>query len=44
MISCARARRPAPLETRLASGDRIELGAGEDQAEVEFIMLPREER
>ena len=38
------ARRPAPLETRLASGDRIELGAGEDQAEVEFIMLPKEEQ
>ena len=37
-------RRPAPLETRLSSGDRIELGNGEASAELEFIMLPREER
>lgn len=38
-------RRPAPLETRLSSGDRITLG-DEKQASttVEFIMLPREER
>ncbi len=37
-------RRPAPLETRLSSGDRIYLGEGERQAVLEFIMLPREER
>jgi hypothetical protein len=36
--------RPAPLETRLASGDRIRLGEGPDAAELEFIMLPKEER
>lgn len=34
-------RRPAPLETRLASGDRVELGDG---TVVEFLMLPREEQ
>lgn len=38
------ARRPAPLQTRLRSGDRVRLGQGEAQAEVEFLMLPREER
>ncbi len=38
------ARRPAPLETRLSSGDRIRLGEGSTSAEVEFVMLPREER
>ena len=37
-------RRPAPLKTRLYSGDRIEIGDGESQCVVEFIMLPREER
>jgi hypothetical protein len=37
-------RRPAPLETRLTSGDRIVLGAGDQSAELEFLMLPREER
>lgn len=37
-------RRPAPLETRLSSGDRIILGEGEHQAELEFLMLPKEER
>ncbi len=37
-------RRPAPLETRLSSGDRITLGTGEQSAELEFLMLPREER
>jgi len=37
-------RRPAPLATKLSSGDRIELGEGEHQAELEFLMLPREER
>ena len=36
------ARRPTPLQTRLSSGDRIELG--DDGTEVEFIMLPKEER
>ncbi|MCB9776944.1 MAG: hypothetical protein H6742_00095 [Alphaproteobacteria bacterium] len=37
-------RRPAPLETRLSSGDRILLGQGDKSVEVEFVMLPREER
>jgi len=37
-------KRPAPLETRLSSGDRIRLGEDGDGAELEFIMLPREER
>lgn len=37
-------RRPAPLETKLSSGDRILLGQGEQSAEVEFLMLPREEQ
>ena len=37
------ARRPAPLETQLKSGDRIEMGEGNNQASVEFIMLPKEE-
>lgn len=37
-------RRPAPLETRLSSGDRILLGEGEHEAELEFLMLPREEQ
>ena len=36
--------RPAPLETELSSGDRIVLGEGETRAELEFIMLPREEQ
>jgi len=36
--------RPAPLETRLLSGDRIEIGDGQRSAELEFIMLPREEQ
>ncbi|MFH1466165.1 MAG: hypothetical protein ABIO70_17400 [Pseudomonadota bacterium] len=36
--------RPAPLETRLSSGDGIQLGEGEGAAELEFLMLPREER
>lgn len=36
--------RPAPLETRLSSGDRIRMGKGANAAEIEFIMLPREER
>jgi hypothetical protein len=37
-------RRPAPLETRLTSGDRVTLGRGQQSAELEFLMLPREER
>jgi hypothetical protein len=32
---------PAPREVELQNGDRIELG---EQAEVEFLILPREER
>ena len=36
--------RPAPLETRLASGDRIVMGPPGHQTVVEFLMLPREER
>ncbi len=38
------ARRPAPLETRLSSGDRLSLGPPNDPTVVEFVMLPREER
>ena len=37
-------RRPAPLETRLSSGDRIEVGEGQTSSTFEFIMLPREEK
>lgn len=37
-------RRPAPLETRLSPGDRLVLGEGETQVELEFLMLPREEK
>lgn len=37
-------RRPAPLETKLSSGDRIVLGQGQQSTEMEFIMLPREEQ
>lgn len=37
-------RRPAPLETRVRSGDVVELGQGEQGSIVEFIMLPKEER
>ena len=37
-------RRPAPLETRLSSGDRVVLGQGDQATTLEFIMLPREER
>ncbi len=36
--------RPAPLETRITSGDRIVLGHGREVTELEFLMLPREER
>ena len=37
-------RRPAPLATKINSGDRIELGEGQHLAELEFLMLPKEER
>lgn len=37
-------RRPVPLETKLASGDRIVLGPPGNQTVLEFIMLPREEQ
>ena len=37
-------RRPAPLETRLNSGDRLEIGRGDHGAVVEFILLPKEEK
>ncbi len=37
-------RRPAPLETRLSSGDRMYLGPPDNPTVVEFVMLPREER
>jgi len=36
-------RRPTPVETSLASGDRIILGEGDNRSELEFILLPREE-
>jgi hypothetical protein len=36
-------RRPAPLETRVTSGDRVVLGEGDQSVELEFLMLPREE-
>jgi hypothetical protein len=36
--------RPAPLETELRSGDRIIIGNGQQESELEFILLPREER
>jgi hypothetical protein len=36
--------RPAPLETRLASGDRLVMGPKGHETVVEFVMLPREER
>ena len=37
-------RRPAPLETRLSSGDRLHLGPADNPTIVEFVMLPKEER
>lgn len=37
-------RRPAPLDTRLFSGDRIVMGPPGQATVVEFLMLPREER
>jgi hypothetical protein len=36
-------RRPTPVETPLSSGDRILLGQGDQQAELEFLLLPKEE-
>jgi hypothetical protein len=36
-------RRPAPLETELSSGDRIRIGDGTVESELEFLLLPREE-
>jgi hypothetical protein len=36
--------RPAPLETEIRSGDRIRIGDGANQAEMEFRLLPKEER
>jgi len=36
-------RRPTPVETSLSSGDRIVLGEGDQHAEIEFILLPKEE-
>jgi len=36
-------RRPAPLETDLRMEDRVFLGAGAAQTEVEFLLLPKEE-
>lgn len=35
--------RPLPLETPLSSGDLLELGDGQAQTVLEFVMLPREE-
>lgn len=35
--------RPAPLETPLSSGDVIEIGDGQTQTTLEFVILPREE-
>ncbi len=37
-------RRPAPLETELHMEDRILMGEGERRCEVEFLLLPKEER
>jgi len=37
-------RRSAPLDTKLASGDRIVMGPPGRQTVVEFLMLPKEER
>ena len=35
--------RPLPLETPLSSGDLLELGDGQAQTVLEFVMLPRQE-
>ena len=37
-------RRPSPLETDLHPEDRVMLGSGDTQVELEFLLLPREER
>ena len=37
-------RRPAPLQTRLQSGDHLRIGDGQTHADLEFLMLPREEK
>jgi len=34
----------APVKTRLQSGDRIRIGTDRISAEMEFLMLPREEK
>jgi len=36
--------RPAPLETELRSEDVVILSDGRNEAQVEFVMLPKEER
>jgi hypothetical protein len=36
-------RRPAPLEAELEPEDRIFLGSGAAQTELEFVLLPKEE-
>ncbi len=36
-------RRPAPVVTRVRSGDRLIIGDGQNHTELEFVMLPREE-
>lgn len=36
-------RRPAPVVTKVQSGDRLVISDGQRGAELEFIMLPREE-
>jgi hypothetical protein len=37
-------KRPSPLETELASEDIVILGQGPNATELEFILLPKEER
>jgi hypothetical protein len=36
-------RRPAPVVSKVQSGDRLVISDGQRGAELEFIMLPREE-
>jgi len=36
-------RRPAPVVSKVQSGDRLVIGDGQRATELEFIMLPREE-
>lgn len=38
------ARRPAPLETELQAQDRVLLSTDHGQTEIEFVLLPKEER